>query len=51
MIGQMSRDQLNTLALVLAIGSVVLSIMFKGLFLVLLVPAMLFWDKSKSGDK
>ena len=46
----MSRYQLNAIALVLVIGSIVLSIMFKGLFLVLLIPAILFWDKGKSGD-
>ncbi len=36
----MTRSQLNALAIALAIGSVVLSILFKGLFLVLLIPAL-----------
>ena len=47
----MNRNQLSHVALCLAIASVVLSIMFKGLFLVLLIPAMLFWDKGESEDK
>ena len=46
----MTRNQLNTVALILFVGSIVLSILFKGLFLVLLIPAMLFWDKSKSDN-
>lgn len=46
----MNRNQLSALAFVLFVGSIVLSIMFKGLFLVLLIPAMLFWDQGKSKD-
>ena len=41
----MNRPQLNTVALGLIVASVVLSIMFKGIFLVLLIPAALFWNR------
>ena len=47
----MSRNQLSHVALCLAIASVVLSIMFKTIFLVLLVPAVLFWDKTREDDR
>jgi len=41
----MNRNQLSHVALSLAIASIILSIMFKTIFLVLLIPAALFWKK------
>jgi len=45
----MTRPQLNAVALALLVLSVVLSIVFKGVFLFLLIPAALFW-KGKSKE-
>ena len=42
----MTRPQANSVALALLVLSVVLSIMFKGVFLFLLIPAALFWKGS-----
>lgn len=46
----MTRSQLTALALGLAVASVLLSILLKGLFLVLLIPAFFFWDKARPKD-
>lgn len=46
----MTRSQLTVLAIGLAIASVVLSILFKGLFLVLLIPAFFAWNGARSKD-
>ena len=47
----MNRNQISHVALALAVASVVLSIMFKTLFLVLLIPAALFWNKGREDKK
>ena len=47
----MKRAQLNALAIALAVASVVLSLMFKGLFLVLLVPAFFAWNGGRPKDE
>ena len=44
----MNRNTLNTIAIALAVASVILSIAFKGLFLVLLIPAALVWRTGRS---
>ena len=46
----MTKNQLTALAIGLAIGSIVLSIVFKGLFLVLLIPAYFAWNGARSKD-
>jgi hypothetical protein len=46
-----TRNQLNALAIGLAVASVVLSILFKGLFLVLLVPAFFLWKGDGPKDE
>jgi hypothetical protein len=46
-----TRNRLNALAIGLAVASVVLSILFKGIFLVLLVPAFFAWSGAQSKDK
>ena len=46
----MTRNQLNTIAIVLAVASVALSILLKGIFLVLLIPAFFFWGKARPKD-
>ena len=46
----MKKNQLTALAIGLALASVVLSILFKGLFLVLLVPAFLVWNGARSKE-
>lgn len=46
----MSRNSLTLLAIGLALASVVLSVLFKGLFLVLLIPAFLVWNGARSKD-
>jgi uncharacterized protein YqhQ len=43
----MTKNQLNALAIVLAVASVVLSVLFKGIFLVLLVPAFFAWNGAR----
>jgi hypothetical protein len=42
-----TRNRLNALAIGLAVASVVLSILFKGIFLVLLVPAFFAWNGAR----
>jgi hypothetical protein len=46
-----TRNQLNALAIGLAVASVVLSILFEGLFLVLLIPAFFMWKGDRSKDE
>jgi hypothetical protein len=46
-----TRNQLNTLAIALAVASVLLSIAFRGLFLVLLIPAFFLWGKGPKDEK
>ena len=47
----MTRGQLNALAIALAVASVVLSIAFKGLFLVLLIPAFFAWNGGRTKNE
>lgn len=44
----MTKRQLTALTIGLAVASVVLSIAFKGLFLVLLIPAFFAWNGARS---
>ena len=46
----MTRNQLYMLAIALVVASVALSIAFKGLFLVLLLPAFFVWNGARSKD-
>jgi len=47
-----TKNVLIAIAIGLALGSVVLSVLFKGIFLVLLVPAFFAWNGSRSkGDR
>ncbi|HLE67033.1 MAG TPA: hypothetical protein VI730_07775 [Burkholderiales bacterium] len=46
----MTKNQLTALALGLAVGSIALSVLFKGLFLVLLIPAFFAWNGARSKD-
>jgi hypothetical protein len=46
----MTKSQLTALAIGLAVASVVLSVLFKGIFLVLLVPAFLLWNDGRGKD-
>ncbi len=43
----MNRNLLLLLAIVLAVASVVLSVLLKGVFLVLLIPALLAWNGAR----
>jgi hypothetical protein len=45
-----SKNILFALALTLAVVSLVLSIVFKGVFLVLLIPAYFAWNSSRRND-
>jgi hypothetical protein len=47
----MTKSQLTALAIGLAVASVVLSVLFKGIFPVLLVPAFFAWNGARSKDK
>jgi hypothetical protein len=46
-----TKNQLTALAIGLALASVVLSVLFKGLFLVLLIPAFFAWSGARSKDE
>jgi len=43
----MSKDKLYAIAIALAIASLVLSVLFKGVFVFLLIPALLAWNGSR----
>ena len=44
----MKKDQLYALSIGLVIASLVLSILFKGLFVFLLIPALFAWNGARS---
>ena len=46
----MTKNQLTALAIGLAVASVALSVLIKGLFLVLLIPAFFAWNGARSKD-
>ena len=43
----MRKDKLYAIAIALAIASLVLSVLFKGVFVFLLIPALLAWNGSR----
>lgn len=45
----MSKDKLYALAIALVLASIVLSILFRGLFVFLLVPAFFAWNGARKG--
>jgi hypothetical protein len=45
-----TKNTLIALAIGLALASIVLSILFKGVFLVLLIPAFFAWNGSRRKD-
>jgi uncharacterized protein YqhQ len=45
-----TKNALLAIAVALALASVVLSILFKGVFLVLLIPAFFAWNSSQRKD-
>ena len=45
-----TKNALIAIAVALALASVVLSILFKGVFLVLLIPAFFAWNGSRPKD-
>ena len=45
-----TKNTLIAIAVALALASIVLSILFKGIFLVLLIPAFFAWNSSRSKD-
>ena len=48
----MTKNALIGLAIVLALASIVFSVLYKGVFLVLLVPAFFAWNGSRrKGDR
>ena len=44
----MTKNALIALAIGLALASIALSVLFKGVFLVLLIPAFFAWNGSRS---
>ena len=47
----MSKEKLYTISVALVLASIVLSILFKGLFVFLLIPAFFAWNNARSdGD-
>lgn len=46
----MAKNALFALAIALALASIALSILFKGVFLVLLIPAFFAWNGSRRKD-
>ena len=44
----MKKDQLYTLSIALVLASIVLSLLFKGLFVFLLIPAFFAWNNARS---
>lgn len=45
----MSKDKLYALAIALVLASVVLSILFRGIFVFLLIPAFFAWNGARKG--
>lgn len=46
----MTKNSLTALAIALALASIVLSLLFKGIFLVLLIPAFFALNSGRSKD-
>jgi hypothetical protein len=49
-LGDVTKNSLTALAIGLALASIVLSLLFKGIFFVLLIPAFFAWNGTRSRD-
>ena len=47
----MKKEKLYTLSIGLVLASIVLSILFKGLFVFLLIPAFFAWNGARPGKR